>query len=75
MSDHDHCKCGRVLQPGWATEMGICDRCRETPVLEKTELANRDTRSKLIDKVRDVFTKYPEFCTCDYCYGKWERHG
>jgi hypothetical protein len=74
MTDDNYCTCGRILQPGWATELGICDHCREVPVIEGTELMNRNFRAKISDKVKVIFSKVPEVCDCDYCHERWERY-
>ena len=44
--DDYHCFCcGRVLQQSAMAEAtGLCDHCRETVVLERTELANSEYR-------------------------------
>jgi hypothetical protein len=75
MSDEDFCKCGRILQPGWAQEIGTCDHCREIPVIEGTDFMNKNFRAKLSNKARDIFSKVPEVCNCDYCHARWERYG
>jgi hypothetical protein len=67
MSSEDFCKCGRILQPGWAQEIGTCDHCRELPVLERTQLAQREFNTR-------ITRTQAEACSCDHCVEQWEKY-
>ena len=81
MTDREKCaRCPRPLQDSSIAELsGLCDHCRETPVLERTDLANLEYRYKTGEFVDDKrerkrlsllgFLKAadPETCPCQEC--------